>query len=275
MGIPLIHHTKDRWQSMWISDLHQLNKVIRSKQYPLPIITDILCKHSGYKFFTKLGVSMQYYRFELDKESQDLCTIIMPFGTYKYLRLPMGLKCSPDIAQAVMELVLSGIEDANVYINDVSTFSSDWNHHVNLLATILHQLCKNWFTINPLKCEWAIKETDWLDYWLTPQGLKPQKKKIDAIFHMDCPCNTTELCMFIGCVNYYSDMWSSHAYIFQPLTDQSGLKKKLLLNRQVKCKRRLTKCVYLWLPMLLQLTLTTISGLIYMLVVELTNFCYW
>jgi hypothetical protein len=49
----------------------------------------------------------------------------------------MGLKCSPDIAQAVMENVLSDIEDANAYIHDVGAFSSDWNHHVNLIATIL------------------------------------------------------------------------------------------------------------------------------------------
>jgi hypothetical protein len=75
-----------------ISNLHQLNNIIRCKQYPLPIITDILRKRSGYKFFTKLEVSMQYYTFELDKESQDLYTIITPFGKYKYLRLPMGLK---------------------------------------------------------------------------------------------------------------------------------------------------------------------------------------
>ncbi len=87
----------------WISNLRQLNKVIRRKQHPLSITTDILCKCSGYKFFTKLDVSMQYYTFELEKESQDLCTIITPFGKYKYLRLPMELKCSPDIAQAAME----------------------------------------------------------------------------------------------------------------------------------------------------------------------------
>jgi hypothetical protein len=56
----------------WISNLRQSNKVIRCKQYPLPIITDILRKRSGYKFFSKLVVNMQYYTFELDKESQDL-----------------------------------------------------------------------------------------------------------------------------------------------------------------------------------------------------------
>jgi hypothetical protein len=43
---------------------------------------------------------------------------------------------------------------------------------------------------------------------------------------MDRPCNATELRMFIGCINYYHDIWPIRAHILKPLTDQSGLKKK-------------------------------------------------
>ncbi len=48
----------------------------------------------------------------------------------------MGLKCSPDIAQVVMENILSDIKDADIYIDDVGAFSNDWDHHVNLVAPI-------------------------------------------------------------------------------------------------------------------------------------------
>ncbi|KAL7475328.1 hypothetical protein ACHAW6_001251 [Cyclotella cf. meneghiniana] len=105
-----------------------------------------------------------------------------------------------------MENILADITDADVYVDDVGALSPDWDHHIKLLGTIICHLQENCFTINPLKSEWAIKDTDWLEYWFTPWGLKPWKKKIDTILHMDDPWNASELSMSIGCVNYYRDM---------------------------------------------------------------------
>ncbi len=89
------------WQ---ITDLHSLNKAIILKQYPLPIITDMLDQISWYKFFSKLDVSMQYYTFEINEPSQELCIIVMSFSKYKYKCLPMGLKCTPDFKEVLHDV---------------------------------------------------------------------------------------------------------------------------------------------------------------------------
>jgi hypothetical protein len=202
------------------------------KEYPLPIINDILRKQTGYAFFSKLDISMQYYTFALDEESKDLTTIITPYGKYCYNVLPMGLKCSPGFAQETMENIFRNINDAEVYIDNIGAFSPNREHHLQLLRTILTKLQENGFTVNPLKCNWAVKETDWLGYWLTPTSLKPWKKKTDAVLKMEASKMLKKLCGFIEMVNYYPDMWPHRAHILTPLTLQTGAPKKGQIQQQ-------------------------------------------
>ena len=132
-----------------------------------------------------------------------------------------------------------------VYIDDIGIFSDSWEQHLAVFCIVHQKPQENGFTVNPLKCECAIKETDWLGHWLTPTGFKPWKKKIEAELRMQPPKSLKLLPGFIGMVNYYRDLWPHRLHILASLTAKTGAPKKgekhPHFNGHLRCKKHLTK----------------------------------
>ena len=115
MGCPCIHHSKEGWKKPQVlTDFCQLNKNLIRKPYPLPKISEVLQQLEGLTFATALDLKMGYYTLRLDPDAQSICTIITPWGKYKYLRLPMGIMCAPDIFQNKMSDLMQHLEYVKV-----------------------------------------------------------------------------------------------------------------------------------------------------------------
>jgi RNase H-like domain found in reverse transcriptase/Integrase zinc binding domain/Reverse transcriptase (RNA-dependent DNA polymerase) len=130
----------------------------------------------------------------------------------------MGISCAPDFSQEVMEEIFHDLHTVETYLDDIGCFSEHWDEHIRLLQEVLQRLQDNNFIVNPLKCEWAVQETEFLGHWITPTGIKPTKKKVQAILNLLPPTNLRQLRSFIGAVTYYRDMFPRRSHIMAPLT---------------------------------------------------------
>ena len=61
-----------------------------------------------------------------------------------------------------MEDILNKMEDVEVYINKIGIFSNNWESHIATINKVCRRLQEKNFVVNPLKCKWAVQETDWL-----------------------------------------------------------------------------------------------------------------
>jgi hypothetical protein len=102
--------------------------------------------------------------------------------------------------------------DVKVYIVGIGIWAQSWEHHQQIVAEVLELLKVNDFTVSPHKCEWAIQETNWIGYWLTPEGLKPWRKQIEGILKMQPPANTKQVRSFIRAVSFYCNMSPCHSH---------------------------------------------------------------
>jgi hypothetical protein len=87
-----------------------LNRFLRRYPFPLPSIQEILRTVNGLTFVSILDLNMGFWTIQLDKESQQLTTVILPWGKYSYQCLVMALSVSPDIYQEKMSTIFSDMK---------------------------------------------------------------------------------------------------------------------------------------------------------------------
>lgn len=212
----------------FVSDFRRLNEILEDYTHDLPLIRDVLTRRSGYDYVTILDITSQFYHFLLSKAAQELCTITTPFGRYSYNRLPMGVKLAPSFAQAVMVRIFHDMTTVECFMDDIAIFTKGtFEEHLKDIREVLRRLDENNFSIKPKKCHFAIKEVEYLGHKITPEGIKPQPKKVDAILKLKPPTTPKLLRSFVGMVNYYRDHIRARAHTLSPLTSQTKNKKKI------------------------------------------------
>jgi hypothetical protein len=218
-GAPTFIIPKKDGRIRFISDFRKLNTFLKRKPFPIPKIQDMLLKLKGFTYASALDLNMGYYTIRLDPDAQKLCTIVLPWGKYKYKRLPMGLAGSPDIFQEKMSDLMRGLEFVRCYLDDVLIIStSTFEEHLTKVEQCFQRIAKAGLKINPDKSFFGKKEIEYLGYWVTQHGIQPQVKKVNSILTMEEPKNRKQLRGFIGLINYYRDMWRRRSHVLAPLT---------------------------------------------------------
>jgi len=168
----------------------------------------MLQKLEDFMYATSLDLNMGYYHLLLTPNASRLCTVVLPWGKYEYLRLPMGLCNSPDIFQEKMSELMAGLEFARAYLDNLLIISKgDFNEHLDQLEVALTRLSEAGLKINASKCSFCQAELEYLGYWITRNGIRPVTKKVEAIHRIQAPTKRRELRSFVGMVNSYRDIW--------------------------------------------------------------------
>ena len=119
-------------------------------------------------------VKMGYYTLRLDLATQELCTIIFPWGKYSYLWLPMGASNTHNIFQAKMGSLFQDLEFVRAYLGDLLIISCNtYEDHLDKLDKVLHRLQEKGLRINAPKSTFATDKIEYMGYTLTQDGIKP------------------------------------------------------------------------------------------------------
>ena len=110
-------------------DPRDLNKSILREHYPMKTVEEVAAKVNNVKEYSVLDASNGYWQIKLSKDSQKYTTFNSPFGRYKYLRLPFGIKSSSEVFQRTVSQIIEKLDGCEVIADDIRIWGKDTHEH--------------------------------------------------------------------------------------------------------------------------------------------------
>ncbi|KFM62105.1 Retrovirus-related Pol polyprotein from transposon 17.6, partial [Stegodyphus mimosarum] len=183
-------------------DPQDLNKAIKREHVLIPTIEEILPKLCNKSIYSVLDLKDGFFQIALDEDSSDLCTFSTPFGCYKFLRLPMGISCAPEIFQKRNLENFGNIPGVLVYFDDILIAASTVQEHDKILTEVINRAKKLNIKFNKQKLQYRVSEVKYLGHLFNASGMRPDPDRIKAITELQEPQNKHELQRVLGMCNY-------------------------------------------------------------------------
>ena len=207
---------KQKQQNLYrvVTDFRVLNERLVRVNHAFPIVQDCLEAISASKceVMSVLDLRDAYHTLLLAEESQKYCGLTPYYGspTYVYLRMGMGMSCSPALWQQFVHVIweqLPNKERYKIIMDDILIFSTKeqhWEDLANLFAVLIRFVLK----ISPHKCQLFRYKLIYMGLeFLIKDGTAhytAMRDKCDAIRNMKAPKSVKECRTFCGMVNFLS-----------------------------------------------------------------------
>ncbi|KAJ8874275.1 hypothetical protein PR048_025118 [Dryococelus australis] len=122
-------------------DSSDINRNVKRRHYPLPIIEEIAARLKGSMYLTLIDGTIGLQMQVIDRISQYL-TFAAPWGTYKCKRMPFGLASAPKEYQKIMCHILLCVKGAECSMDGIHLHAERINKLEAITETVMKKLAE-------------------------------------------------------------------------------------------------------------------------------------